>query len=98
MYLSISHHSFESVNEFKYLEALCTETYENKTEIKARMILLLLETVHLMIRNTKLTINKTIIKPVVFYDSEIWPLHFNEEGVLAVWERIVLRQIFGPVE
>jgi len=40
---------------------------------------------------------KTIIRPVVLYGSEVWCLTANGEKVLRIWERKVLRVIFGAI-
>jgi len=35
--------------------------------------------------------------PVVLYDSEAWCLTADVEKNLRIWERKVLRKIFGPI-
>ena len=40
---------------------------------------------------------KTIIRPVVLYGSEAWCLTANDETILRIWERKVLRKISGPI-
>jgi len=40
---------------------------------------------------------KTIIRPVVPYGSEALCLTANDEKILRIWERKVLRKIFGPI-
>ena len=49
-------------------------------------------------RKTKITIYKTIIRPVVTYGSETWTLTKSAENMLNIWERKVLRRIFGPTK
>ena len=39
--------------------------------------------------------HKTIILPVVLYDSETWSLTLREDHELRVFENKVLRKIFG---
>jgi hypothetical protein len=46
---------------------------------------------HLLSKNVKIKIYKTIILPVVLYGCETW-----EEHKLRVFENRVLRRIFGP--
>jgi hypothetical protein len=41
-------------------------------------------------------IYKTIILPVVLYGCETWSLTLREEHRLRVFEKMVLRRIFGP--
>ena len=38
-----------------------------------------------------------MIRPVVTYSSETWTLTANDENSLRVFERQILRKIFGPV-
>ena len=40
---------------------------------------------------------KTIIRLVVLYGTEAWCLTANDEKNLRIWERKVLRKIFGPI-
>jgi hypothetical protein len=47
-------------------------------------------------RQTKFTIHKTLILPVLLYDSEMWVLTKREENQLLVFERKVLRTICNP--
>jgi hypothetical protein len=47
-------------------------------------------------RQTKFTIHKTLIRPVLLYGSETWVLTKREENQLLVFERKVLRTICGP--
>jgi hypothetical protein len=47
-------------------------------------------------RNVKIKIYKTIIVPVVLYGCETWSLTLREEHRLRVFEKRVLRRIFGP--
>jgi hypothetical protein len=46
-------------------------------------------------RQTKFTIDKTLIRPVLLYGSETWVLTKREENQLLVFERKVLRTICG---
>ena len=48
-------------------------------------------------RNLKLKIYKTIIRPVVTYGCETWNLTCKDELMLGIFERKILRRIFGPV-
>jgi hypothetical protein len=51
---------------------------------------------HLLSRNVKVQIYKTIILPVVLYGCETWSLTLREEHRLRVFEKRILRRIFGP--
>ena len=98
--------SFETVNEFVYLGALIRCDNDNTMEIKRRIMLAnrcfygLKK--HLRARQltkeTKCAIYKTIIRPVLTYGSESWPLTKADENLLLVFERKVLRTIFGAIQ
>jgi hypothetical protein len=47
-------------------------------------------------KNLKIRIYNTIILPVILYWCEIWSLTVREEHRLRVFEKKVLRRIFGP--
>jgi len=49
----------------------------------------------LSIKN-KIKLYKTLIRPVLAYGSEIWVLSKSDEVILGVFERKILRDIFGP--
>jgi hypothetical protein len=51
---------------------------------------------HLIAKNLKINIYKTVILPVVLHGCEIWSLILREEHGLRVFEKRVLRGIFGP--
>jgi hypothetical protein len=51
---------------------------------------------HLLSKNLKIRIYKTIILPVVLYGCEIWSLILREEHRLRVFENRVLGRIFRP--
>ena len=52
----------------------------------------------LISRNSKVQIYRTLVCPVVSYGSESWTLTMEEERTLAVFERKILRKIYGPVK
>ena len=39
-----------------------------------------------------------MVRPVVIYGSESWTLTMEEERALAVFDRKILRKIYGPVK
>ena len=49
-------------------------------------------------RNLKLKIYKSLIRPVVTYGCEAWTLTTRDEQYLRIFERKILRKIFGPVQ
>jgi hypothetical protein len=52
----------------------------------------------LISRSSQLQIYRTVVRPVVTYGSESWTLTMEEERVLAVFERKIVRKIYGPVK
>ena len=50
----------------------------------------------LLSKNIKIKIYRTIILPLVLYGCETWLLTLREERKLRVFEKMVLRRIFGP--
>ena len=51
-----------------------------------------------MNRNLKIKIYKSLIRPVVTYGCEAWTLTTRDEKHLRIFERKILRKIFGPVQ
>jgi hypothetical protein len=43
-------------------------------------------------------IYKTLIRPVVIYSSETWVLKKEVENNLRRFERIIIREMYGPVK
>ena len=54
-------------------------------------------TSHNVSRKTKLQVYTTIIRPIVLYAGETWSLTRELERRLEVFERTILRRIYGPV-
>ena len=52
----------------------------------------------LISRNSKWQTYRTLVRPVVTYGSESWTLTMEEERALAVFEKKILRIIYGPVK
>jgi len=50
----------------------------------------------LLSNNLKIKIYRTIILPVALYGCETWSLTLREEPGLSVFEKWVLRRVFGP--
>jgi hypothetical protein len=95
--------SFEKVAKFKYLRMTLTNQNDIRDEVKNRLnsgndcyhsVQNLLSS-HLISKNLKIKIYKTVILPVVLYGCETWSLTLGEEHRLRVFENRVLR-IFGP--
>jgi hypothetical protein len=65
------------------------------TKLKSSSVQNLLSS-HLISKNLKIKIYKSVILPVVLYGCETWSLTLEEEHRLRVFEKSVLRKIFGP--
>ncbi|CAH2100132.1 unnamed protein product [Euphydryas editha] len=51
----------------------------------------------LLSRSIKLLLYKTLLRPILTYGSECWVLSKKDENSLLVFERKILRRIFGAV-
>jgi len=49
-------------------------------------------------RSSKLKIYKSLIRPAVTYRCEAWTLTNRDKQHLRIFERRILRKIFGPVQ
>ena len=49
-------------------------------------------------RSSKLKIYRSLIRPVVTYGNEAWTLTNRDEQHLRIFERRILRKIFGPLQ
>jgi hypothetical protein len=104
--VAIGDKHFEVVKEFVYLGSLMTPTNDVMSlEIQRRIqtanrcffgLRKHLRSSHLS-RQTKFTIRKTLICPVLLYGSQRWVLTKREENQLLVFERKVLRMICGTI-
>lgn len=104
--LIVDNYNFERVPEFKYLGSVITESNEVQTEIKERILsankcyyaFLPLLRSRLLTRRLKLRVYRVIIRPVIMYGAETWTLTKADENRIGVWERKILRKIFGAVK
>jgi len=101
--MKIDNSSFEKVEEFKYLGTTLTNQDSIQEEIKSRLksgnacyhSMQNLLSSSLLPKKLKIKIYRTIILPVVLYGRETWSLTFREESRLTMFEKRVLRRIFG---
>jgi hypothetical protein len=52
----------------------------------------------LLSKNSKMSTYKAIIRPVVSYGSETWMMNITHEEKLNIFERKILRSIYGKVQ
>jgi sorting nexin-29 len=100
--IMIANESFENVATFKYVGKALTYQNDIHDEIKSTLnsgsacyhsVQNLLPS-HLISKNLKFRISKTVILPVVLYGCESWSLTLREEHRLKLFENRVLRRIF----
>jgi hypothetical protein len=86
------------VAHFRYLGKIISQNLIQE-DIKRRLNsgnVCYLLSYHLLPKNIKIRIYKTIILPVILYGCETWSLTLREEHRLRVFEKRVLRRTFGP--
>jgi hypothetical protein len=102
--IRIANESFVNVAKFKYLGTKLPDKNVIHDEVKSRLNLgnacyysvQNLLSSHLISKNLKIKICKTVILPVVLYGCKTWSCNLREEHRLRVFENSVLRRIFGP--
>lgn len=103
--ITIGHHSIEVVKSFIYLGSEVTTENDISVEIKRRIILAsrclgglrkLLRSSYLS-HKTKLQLYHQLIQPVLLYGAETWSLRSSDEQSLLVFERKILRLIYGSI-
>jgi len=105
-HIKVGRYEFSRAKQIKYLGSIVTEKNETDKEVEARIVsgnkcfyglskILGSRSLSLEIKKQLYT---TLIRPVVTYGEETWTLKKNEERKLMVFERKILRKIFGPVK
>jgi hypothetical protein len=95
--------SYERVDTLKYPGSVLNEENDIGLEIRSRVMagnkccyaLGSIMRSKSISRKSKLKIYRTVIKPTVIYASETWVRKEKEIRMLNVWERQILRKIFG---
>jgi hypothetical protein len=106
VHVEIGSYKFETVCSFTYLGSEVNCKNDISDEIKKR-VLAANKCLHglriylkswLISRKTRIMMYKALVRPVLSYASETWPLSRLDERLLSIFERGILRYIFGPVE
>jgi len=96
--------TFEKVSNFKYLGVDVNESANSHEEINRRIIagnkcyfsMTPLFKSKLLSRKTKIRLYKTLVRPIVLYACGAWASTKTDEKKLMIFERKILRRIFGP--
>jgi hypothetical protein len=99
-------YNFEIVKDYTYLGTVLTNKNELRPEIEKRITnanrayyaLLPILKSQSVLRTERVKIYKTLIRPVVTYGAESWTLNKDIAKGLAVFERKILRRIFGAIK
>jgi hypothetical protein len=97
---------FENVNEFTYFGVQINSQNKISDEIRKRIQAgnrcyyanKKLLSNKILNYNSKIQTYKTIIRPTVTYRSETWVLTASDENQLNIFERKILRKIYGPTQ
>jgi len=103
--LAIGNYIFKRVDNFKYLGAMVNKMNNRSVEVNARLTMANRAYYELqnhmksriISRNTKTLFYKTVIRPELIYGAETWVLSKQDEHRLSIFERKILRRIYGPV-
>jgi hypothetical protein len=80
--------------QLKFISSLGISIKRNKSYYENRQLF----SSSLISRNSKSQIYRTLVRPVATYGSESWTLSMEEERALPVFERKILRKIYGAVK
>lgn len=103
--LTIDDYNIEVVQSFKYLGSTLNAQNDLQEELNLRLhqanccyfgLRKLLKS-NFLSRATKIRLYKTLIRPIITYGCEAWTLTVQQENILNIYERKILRYIFGPV-
>jgi len=108
-YLLISDMKFEAVDNFKYLRVDVNNKNNMHQEVNERImcgklgtgVIIIYSIVKilkskLLSRTSKILLNHSYLRPIVTYACETWSLIKGDERKLIIFDRKVLRNIYGP--
>jgi hypothetical protein len=104
--LNLNNLRIEQVQQYKYLGFIINDSNSIEEEIKERIALgtkayyanLKFFKSRLVTKHSKLKLHRTEIRPIVTYASETWVVKESIIQKLLVFERKILRRIFGPTK
>ena len=104
--LEIDNMSFEAVQSFRYPGSYVNKNNTIEEEIKERIIAgnkafyanRKMFQSKLLSKKTKLKLYRTIIRPILTYASETWVLKEKSRQKLMLFERKILRKIYGTTK
>jgi hypothetical protein len=102
-FIEVEEYKFRRVDQFKYLGSIITQDNDVKTEISMRLQsgykcffgLSKIFRSKANSKNLKVRMYLTLLRPIVLYGAETWPLRKTEERRMPVFERKILRKIYG---
>jgi hypothetical protein len=103
--LAIGNYTFNRVDNFKYLGTMVNKMNNRSVEVNARLKMANRAYYELqnhiksriISRHIKTSLYKTLIRPALTYGAETWVLSKQDEHRLSIFERKILRRIYGPV-
>ncbi|KAL4127579.1 hypothetical protein QTP88_011746 [Uroleucon formosanum] len=103
--LSVGEYTFEAVNDFKYLGTNINKNNNMHNEIKLRIsaankgffALVKLFKSKLLSKKSKINLYLSYLRPVLAYGCETWSVTKGDEEKLLIFERKILRRIYGPI-
>lgn len=96
-------YNFEAVSDFTYLGVKLTNNNDETLEIVNRLnkgsrcvgSLFKMLSAKSISRSAKVRVYKSVIRPTVLYGSELWVMNSVTQNKIDIWERKVLRKIYG---
>jgi hypothetical protein len=104
--ITIDNYTFKTVQIFTYLGSSVKCNNDISQEVRKRILtanscfygLRNQLKSQILSRKNKILLYKTLIRPVLTYASETWVSTKSDEKTLAVFERKILRAIYGPIK
>jgi hypothetical protein len=101
-FIKVEEYKFRRVDQFKYLGSIITQDNDIKTKISMRLQsankcffgLTKIFRLRAISKNLKVRMYLNLLRPIVLYGAETWPLRKTEERRMAVFEKKLLRKIY----